>query len=394
MHITICDIMLPPSLPPFFPFSSRPTDASQASLSSVRTMFMLDQGQLASRHLAIDARPPEGGGGEGQMDTKVSHSIMGPPPRVFPHPQERRKKKCVCFFPSCVTWGGGGSACDTFSFFEENLVGSHDPVFHPAGINPNNAKPAKVASLFWPPEARKIATNFRFLYSDPFAKSIWRFRVPGQVPSSNSSRETKRQRELQWNGSLQKSKPEGGESYEGFFFGKEKESCPTLSPSPLLLSRWGRKKSLLLWGGWDETIFRHDWVCPPLTAKGKLSIQFSYSSDVRTTDLVWWTTAKCTKKFPEIKKNPFLIWSFVIATQPQAPSKQKPINSPPSLPSPLLDPTERLFHQGLGNEPVISKSGGETRPICVSERKNRGIISHIDALQTIKNLFEYLPYIE
>ncbi len=47
MHITICDIMLPPSLP-FFPFSSRPNDASQASLSSVRTMFMLDQGQLAS----------------------------------------------------------------------------------------------------------------------------------------------------------------------------------------------------------------------------------------------------------------------------------------------------------------------------------------------------------
>ncbi len=141
--------------------------------------------------------------------------------------------------------------------------------------------------------------------------------------------------------------------------------------------------------GWDETIFRHDWVCPPLTAKGKtlhsifVFIRRSYDGP-----------GLVDQEIPENTKKPFLIWSFVIATQPQAPSKQKPINSPPSLPSPLLDPTERLFHQGLGNEPVISKSGGETRPICVSKRKTRGIISHIDALQTIKNLFEYLPYIE
>ena len=301
MHITICDIMLP-SLPPSPSPADRPMQAKQVSPPYVQCLCWT----RANWHhgtFAIDARPR---GEEGQMDTKVSQSIMGPPTRVFPYPQERREKRNVFVFPSCVTWGEK-ALVTPFLFFEENLV-SHDPVFHPAPrvqirITPNQRKlHLSFGRLKRGKQQQTFAFSTPTLLPNQFgdSESPAKFLLP-------TPRERRSSSESYSGMEVCKSPNQKEErATKGFSSEKKKKVVQLCLPPPLYYHYYfpggGGRNLYSSRGGWDETIFRHDWVCPPLTAKGKLSIQFSYSSDVRTTDLVWWTTAKCTKKFPKIPK--------------------------------------------------------------------------------------------
>ncbi len=112
-----------------------------------------------------------------------------------------------------------------------------------------------------------------------------------------------------------------------------------MSPSPLilplLLSRWGRKKSLLLLGDGMRLFLGTTGFALLLLQRGNSPFNFRiHPTFVRRT----WSGGPLLNVPRNSRKyqKAIFFWSFVIATQPQAPSQQKPINSPPLPSCPLL----------------------------------------------------------